>query len=85
MKFNCGLSALEKAKVRYHKQKEKWHSISHWHPVFAWFPTRVGPHDCRWLEYVARINLRYAPNDPDDWTFNLYCELGPRWEYRALK
>lgn len=25
-----------------------------WHRWFAWRPVRVGPRDCRWLEYVER-------------------------------
>jgi hypothetical protein len=25
-----------------------------WHIWYAWFPVRVGPHDCRWLEPVQR-------------------------------
>jgi hypothetical protein len=25
-----------------------------WHPWFAWYPVRVGPRDCRWLERVER-------------------------------
>jgi len=39
MRFNCGLSDEEKVV---------------WHRWFAWKPVKVGPHDCRWLEYVER-------------------------------
>lgn len=45
MKFKCNkpmnkLDALEKAKT--------------WHKIFAFLPVRVGPDDCRWLEFVER-------------------------------
>ena len=43
MKFDCGPSYSEKCKA-----KEQWHD---W---FAWYPIRVGEHDCRWLETVRR-------------------------------
>jgi hypothetical protein len=43
MKFDCGETWLEK-RTR----------LSDWHRWIAWFPVRVGPHDCRWLEHVER-------------------------------
>ena len=43
MKINCGRNIETKFKI-----KEKWH------PWFAWFPVRIGPRDCRWLEVVMR-------------------------------
>ena len=43
MKFNCGKTWEEKKAA-----KEKWHT---W---FAWYPVRIGSHDCRWLEAIER-------------------------------
>jgi hypothetical protein len=63
MKFDCGLS-----------WEDEVHRRQRWHPWFAWRPARVGPHDCRWLEWVERKGApRYEPGGPTSW----------RWEYRA--
>jgi hypothetical protein len=43
MKFNCGETRAEKRK-----------RVGKWHLWFAWHPVCVGPHDCRWLEFVWR-------------------------------
>lgn len=48
MKFDCGETLAEK----YERQ-------SQWHPWFAWFPVKVGSHDCRWLETVQRRRYVY--------------------------
>lgn len=59
MKFNCGSTkAAEK--------RERW---LNWHRVFAWWPTRVGDNDCRWLECIERkydwVGTAYLiPYDP---------------------
>ena len=42
MKFNCDKSDDRKTK---------------WHLWFAWHSVKVGPNDCRWLEYVERKGL----------------------------
>ena len=41
MRFNCGLTYLEKLELPF--------VFIRW---FAWYPVRVGRLDCRWLEYV---------------------------------
>ena len=43
MKVNCGKTWEEKRAA-----KEKWHK---W---FAWYPVRIGSHDCRWWETIER-------------------------------
>lgn len=43
MKVNCGRGPIAEAKY-----------YLNWHPVFAWWPIRVGENDCRWLEIVER-------------------------------
>ena len=53
--------------------------LRQWHRIFALVPHRVGPHDCRWLEFIER---RY----PDAWV----CEVSDSVlkmepEYRAIK
>ncbi len=46
-----------------------WHN-EEWHRWFAWYPARIGDHDCRWLEYIERR----------------YCyHISDFWEYRALE
>lgn len=58
MKWDCGETLGEKIA----REKE-------WHLWFAWYPVRVGPHDCRWLEYVERRSV--------GWWDGIY------WEVRA--
>lgn len=43
MKFNCGPTY----EVKVEQQKN-------WHPFFAILPRRVGPDECRWLEWIER-------------------------------
>jgi hypothetical protein len=43
MKWDCGPTPQERAE-----------RMRNWHVWFAWYPVRVGPHDCRWLENVER-------------------------------
>lgn len=71
MKFDCGPTSEEKDAAR-----------SEWHVWFAWFPVRVGPRDCRWLEYVSRKGtypiheaIDYFDCDTSGWTY----------EYSAIK
>ncbi len=47
MKFDCGPTERERKQAA----RDRWCT---WHRWFAWFPVRVGPRDCRWLEYVER-------------------------------
>lgn len=62
MKFDCGETYAERLE-----------RLSNWHRVFAWFPVRVGPHDCRWLETVERKEIGGSLSD--EW----------KWEYRCIK
>jgi hypothetical protein len=61
MKFNCG---------------ETWDEtvarLGKWHRWFAWHPVRIGPHDCRWLEYVWRRGDRHGSWDGTwwEWQYN---------------
>ena len=43
MRFDCGET--------YQEQEAR---LTQWHRWFAWYPVHVGPHDCRWLEFVER-------------------------------
>ncbi|MBO0129139.1 hypothetical protein [Agrobacterium burrii] len=47
MKFNCGPTQQERR-----QQVRDRYCV--WHKWFAWFPVRVGNHDCRWLETIER-------------------------------
>ena len=62
MKFNCGKSWSAK-RLR----------LSRWHRRFAWVSTRVGEHDCRWLEWIERKGIWHDGIGSGWW----------RWEYRA--
>lgn len=43
MRFDCGET---------HEERRK--RLTQWHRWFAWFPVKVGDHDCRWFEFVER-------------------------------
>ncbi len=65
MKFDCGPTL-----------RESRAALEVWHRYFAWCPTRVGSHDCRWLEWIERkgeYNSHYGYDD--QWT----------WEYRTRR
>ena len=64
MKFDCGETWLEKRK-----------RLAQWHSWFAWYPVRVAPHDCRWLEKVQRKGSYWA----------CYGDAGWSWEYREIE
>lgn len=52
MKIRCGLL---RDKIRDHRQtkrQNKRKAQSEWRKKFAFFPIKVGKHDCRWLEFV---------------------------------
>jgi hypothetical protein len=62
MKWDCGLSAVE-----------RYRASQVWHRWFAWWPTRIASHDCRWLETIERrLNTGRHP---------MYRS---HWEYRPL-
>ena len=62
MRFNCGLSYLEK-----HFYKMEWHLS------FAWVPHRVGFRDCRWLEPVWRKGQYWEGGW--DWKYRLWTDM----------
>lgn len=63
MRIDCGPTWGERRAA-----KEQWHLWWAWHPV------RVGPHDCRWLEWIDRKGTFYAGGMGDAWW---------EYEYRA--
>lgn len=67
MKFNCGLA-----------EHEEFIRAQTWHRWFAWYPVRVGKHECRWLEMVERRKVPFMGlNDP----YYGFADV----EYRALQ
>ncbi len=63
MRWDCGPD--------WHEYKTRRES---WHPWFAWWPTRVASHDCRWLEWIERRGNYWSLGiEGDGWV----------WEYRA--
>lgn len=96
MKFNCDYftdvldvwhaNLLEKRKLKRKKLVE-------WHKHFAWWPVKIAPKDCRWLETVEQ---RIAFKAMDSQTLKRrYIDFGmfsgqdvyerKYWEYRSLK
>ena len=67
MKFDCG----ETPEAR---ERRKRAEMLEWHKCFAWWPTRVGPRQCVWLETFER---RFAGHCDMPG-----CTIG-KWEYRA--
>ena len=71
MKFDCDSRRLR----REAKEQARKAAKLEWHPFFAVLPVKIGPHDCRCLEWVER---RYVP---------FYVRPGVQWgdtvEYRA--
>jgi hypothetical protein len=62
MKFDCGETP-----------KERQFRLSNWHPFFCIFPRNVGPHDCRWLEWIERRGTLSWSSMDGEWL---------EWEYR---
>ncbi len=60
MQFDCGEDWEAKKK-----------RLTNWHSWYALFPTRVGNHDCRWMEWIERKG-KYS-NYGGDWF----------WEYQS--
>jgi hypothetical protein len=60
MKFDCGDDALTR-RLR----------LTDWHRWFAWYPVRVGPRDCRWLEAVER-RITYGRTLRGSWPVTEY-------------
>ena len=72
MKFNCGKRTYAQRK----KARQK--ALKHWHKWFAWYPVRLGEHDCRWLEFVQRrgsIKIGYVMETE-------YCSEIKIWYWR---
>jgi hypothetical protein len=63
MKFDCGKT-----------REEKRDKLTNWHKWYAWYPVRIGSHNCRWLEYVER-KLTYVECGWDYYTNREYRTL----------
>ena len=64
MRFDCGETG------------EEWEErLSSWHTKFLWWPTKIGDHDCRWLEKINRKGTpRFCWGAEDQWD----------WEYKEI-
>ena len=67
MKFDCGPTFDERIQVRHER-------LSHWHRIFVLRPRRLGPRDCRCLEYIERKGVYCHGREHAWWS----------WEYRDL-
>ena len=54
MKWDCGPTHAERHAARRARHEALVAERSKWRSWFAWFPVRVGSHDCRWLETIER-------------------------------
>ncbi|MGE3333661.1 MAG: hypothetical protein AB7I36_08460 [Rhodospirillaceae bacterium] len=85
MKFNCGPSPDEKRASRHiakmTRLREKAEALRGWHRVFAWWPIRIAPGECRWLEYVERRIPRATAHYSDWEGFTIVWNGKP--EFRA--
>lgn len=86
MKLNCGLSPEEKFTARVEQARrdnqEYMRYARQWQPYFAWWPTRVGPKDCRWLETIERQASgidNYRDRGLDIYLYYVYA-----WDYRPI-
>lgn len=66
MKINCGLTSEEKRCI-------KQNYLRKWHIWFAWFPVRVSPNTCYWLEKVERKGEKHFDYGGNSWW---------AWEYK---
>lgn len=75
MKFKCGPTPAEKQAKKDKANQLEFERLRAWHPCFAWWPTRVGPNDCRWMETIrCKGTYHYTYYYGDNyWT----------WEYSA--
>lgn len=83
MKFNCGETAKEKKARKTAARVVAFEAAQHWHTVFALWPVRVGPKDCRWLEHVEQriVVGREVAGYPTEWIVKWHAYS---WEYRSL-
>lgn len=71
MKFDCGKRSRSQHVTSRHR------ALRLWHRWFAWYPVRIGQHDCRWLEFVQRKGTYKEYYDFDGYgSFWI-------WEYKA--
>lgn len=54
MKFDCGPTKQHKDAQAVARKEVTARRLRNWHRVFAVIPIKLGPHDCRWLEWVER-------------------------------
>lgn len=72
MKIDCGPTWPEKKAA-----------LEQWHDWFAWYPVRVAPHDCRWLERVDRKGTLMCEGWGDSWWVWQYRTKGDENENKA--
>lgn len=61
MKIYCGPTLAERKRLRWERKEE-------WHKWFAWYPVRVGPDLCVWLETLERKYTHHK------WFLDFYIE-----------
>ena len=77
MKYDCDSRRLR----REAKEQARKAAKLEWHPFFAVLPVKIGPHDCRFLEWVER---RRVPRRLEINTgMGCFIQIGHREEYRA--
>lgn len=81
MKFNCGLTTLEKYDAKVKRDSAREEMLSNWHSFFAILPRQVASRDCRCMEEIERKGTAYSSR------YGQYPFVSSvmvwKWEYRA--
>lgn len=60
MKFKCGLTVEEREAETLEYYAALRDALVNGQKVFAWWPVKLAPGDCRWLEWVLRFPLVFT-------------------------
>ncbi len=86
MKFLCDQRKINKQA----KQRAEFEAAKKWHRVFCYFPQKIAPNDCRWLEWVeTRISPEWISNGLSSrirWNLPVLYHNGyAEFDYREIK
>lgn len=90
MKFNCGPTKAEKRMLKAAKKAAAFKAKQKWHKKFLWWPKRIGPRDCRWLETIEQrfVNIthqnRYGDYYEEEWVMKYRVLDGELSSSRSL-
>lgn len=81
MKFDCDYFK-DRQQAKHEKELEEFRKAQQWHKVYALFPIKIGPNDCRWLEEVEQriVVFKHWEYDTERAMDNGFYE----WQCRAI-